>query len=219
MKKQYFFLAVSVLTSLSLFSQNLRFGIKGGLNLANEKIKTTNTARKANTIGSFHAGFIADILLTDALYVQPQLLLTGKGSQDGSFFYRPYYVELPVNLVYKLPVTDDIKIYGGLGPGIAMGVFGNVKNADLNFQKDLRFGEVNNADYKTVDLTGGFELGAEFNNKLGLGIGYRWSFLDVTPGSAKVTHKVVNFSVAYFLGGLGRKSAKKNSSRRVTRKR
>jgi hypothetical protein len=40
----------------------------------------------------------------------------------------------------------------------------------------------------------------ELNDYPALGIGHRWGFLDVTMVSNKVTHKVVNFSVAYFLG-------------------
>jgi hypothetical protein len=118
-------------------------------------------------------------------------------------------------------VTDGLKIYGGIGPGIGFGVFGNLRNLNNNFNRSLRFGEVTNADYKTVDFTGGFELGAELNEKLGFGIGYRWSFLDVTPGSAKVTHKVVNFSLAYFFGGndTQKKSKTKKAVSKSTRKR
>lgn len=199
-------------TTLCAFAQDIRIGIKGGLNLANQKIKSGSFSRKANTIASFHAGFVLDIPLAEKLYVQPQLLLTGKGSKDFDVIIRPYYVELPVNIVYKYAINNGLKIYGGLGPGLGLGIFGNIKDLNNNFSRKLKFGETSNSDYKTVDFTGGFELGAELNNKVGLGIGYRWSFADVTRGSNKVTHKVVNFSIAYFFGEGGSGSKKKTSS-------
>jgi hypothetical protein len=199
-------------TALSLFAQDVRIGIKGGLNLANQKVKSGSFSEKGTTIASFHAGFVLDIPLTEKLYVQPQLLLAGKGSKDFGFIFRPYYLELPVNIIYKYEINNGLKIYGGLGPGIGLGIFGNIKDLDNNFSRRLKFGETSNSDYKTVDFTGGFELGAEVNNKIGLGIGYRWSFGDVTRGANKVTHKVVNFSVAYFFGEGGSGNKKKTSS-------
>jgi Outer membrane protein beta-barrel domain len=220
MKKIMLFI-LAVTTIYPLFSQNIRLGIKGGLNLANEKIKSQNFSRKDDAIASFHAGFVLDVALTENLYAQPQLLISGKGSKDVNLVYRPYYVELPLNILYKYEVNDGLKIYGGLGPGIGFGVFGNLRNLDNNFNRSLKFGEVTNADYKTIDFTGGFELGAELNEKLGFGIGYRWSFADVTPGNVKVTHKVVNFSLAYFFGGNGAQTKAKNNKAgsRSTRKR
>lgn len=203
-----------LVTTVCTFAQDIRVGIKGGLNLANQKIKSGSFSRKGNTIASFHAGFVLDIPLTEELYVQPQLLLTGKGSKDFDVIVRPYYVELPVNIIYKYEINNRLKIYGGLGPGLGLGIFGNIKDLNNNFSRKLKFGETSNSDYKTVDFTGGFELGAEVNNKVGLGIGYRWSFADVTRGSNKVTHKVVNFSIAYFFGEGGSSSKKKTSSSR-----
>ncbi len=211
-------LVFPLLLTATAIAQQVRVGVKGGLNVANEKIKSSFSSRKATTISSFHGGFILDVPLTGNLYLQPQLMLSGKGSRDGSFDYRPFYAELPLNLVYKYEVNNGLKIYGGLGPGIGIGIMGNVRNVDTRFTRNLKFGETTNSDYKTVDFTGGFELGAEIN-QLALGLGYRWSFLDVTMGSAKVTHKVVNFSVAYYFGGTGGKGKGSKSSSRATRKR
>jgi hypothetical protein len=211
MKKIILFFVV-LASSYNLFAQDLRIGVKGGLNLANQKINSGSFSSKGTTIASFHAGFVLDIPLTERLYAQPQLLLTGKGSKDFGFIFRPYYVELPLNIIYKYEINNGLKIYGGLGPGIGLGIFGNIKDLDNNFSRRLKFGETSNSDYKTVDFTGGFELGAEVNNKIGLGIGYRWSFGDVTRGANKVTHKVVNFSIAYFFGEGGSGNKKKTSS-------
>lgn len=200
---------------LSAQSQDIRLGIKGGLNLANEKTRSGNFSFKGTSVGSFHAGFLLDLPLSENLYLQPQLLFTGKGSREQDLIFRPYYIELPVNLLYKLPVNRSLSLYGGFGPGIAIGITGNVKDLDNNISRKLVFGETNNSDYKTADITGGFELGAEINNKAGFGAGYRWSFADVTRGSAKITHQVVNFSFFYFFGE-SRKTKKPSTSNNRT---
>lgn len=199
------------------FAQNVRLGIKGGLTIANEKAKAGSTIQKGTAIPTFHAGFLADVALTDNFYVQPQLLLVGKGMEFGNVVYRPYYLELPIVFLYKADINDALKLYGGFGPGIAVGMFGNLKDLDNDVYKKLVFGESSNSDFKRVDITGGVELGVEVNSKLGFGMAYRWSFLDVTRGSNKVTHRGFNFSVAYFFGG-GSSTAKKPATRSSTKR-
>jgi hypothetical protein len=68
--------------------------------------------------------------------VQPGILFTGKGTKtqsgtEGSAnWYRatsnPYYLEVPVNLVFKTP-TGPVKLIAGAGPYLAIGVGGQNK--------------------------------------------------------------------------------------------
>lgn len=214
MKKTILMLLAGI-TAAAVQAQTLRLGLKGGINVANEKIKSESFSYKDESIASVHVGFIADLALSEHLSAQPQLLLSGKGSRFDNLVYRPFYLELPVNFIYKGRVSDNIELYGGLGPGIGIGLFGKLTDDNGNFSRNLRFGETINSDYKTADFTGGFEIGAEVNKRLAFGIGYRWSFLDVTRGSNKVTHKVVNFSLAYFFqrsSGEPRKPSGRSSS-------
>ncbi len=109
---------------------------KAGVNLANVSITNDGDIDENRAIVSFHAGFSGDVRLTDILYLQPGILLTGKGSKtesgdpNGSTWFRatstPLYIEVPVNLVFKTP-GKDIRFFGGAGPYLAAGIAGKNK--------------------------------------------------------------------------------------------
>src|SRR4249919_3026475 len=90
--------------------------IKGGVNFANITISDDGQIDDTKSLTSFHLGLLGDIPFNDYLALQPSLLFTGKGAkaQSGNTsdanYYRaksnPYYIELSVNLVVKIPLTD-----------------------------------------------------------------------------------------------------------------
>jgi hypothetical protein len=90
----------------------------------------------AKMLTSFQVGIIGDVELASFLALQPGILFTGKGSktqagtQGTATWYRstsnPYYIELPVNLVFKTP-PGPVRFFAGAGPYIAIGVAGKNK--------------------------------------------------------------------------------------------
>lgn len=119
-------------------AQETEFFLKGGFNLANVSVNSNGGVDDAKAIPSFHAGVMADIPLTSFLAVQPGLLFTGKGAKtqagntsDATYFRatsRPYYIEVPVNLVVKLPLqAEGSNFFVGAGPYVAMGIAGKNK--------------------------------------------------------------------------------------------
>jgi len=110
--------------------------LRGGINFANVSINDNGDIDDAKTLTSFQLGLIGDLPLAPFLSVQPGILFTGKGTKtqsgtEGSAnWYKatsnPYYVEVPVNLILKTP-TGPVKLFGGAGPYIAMGVGGKNK--------------------------------------------------------------------------------------------
>lgn len=138
MKLKLIAFAVIVLGFSSLSAQETEFYIKGGFNLANVSVTSDGGVDDAKAIASFHAGVMADFPLTSFLAVQPSLIFTGKGSKlqtgntsDISYFRatsKPYYIEVPVNLVVKLPLqSDESSFFVGAGPYIAVGIAGKNK--------------------------------------------------------------------------------------------
>ncbi len=208
MKKLIILSAVVCLTQIT-FAQ-ARFGIKGGLNIANQKVTVNafgdNVSQSGDAIPSFHIGAVGDVKLSELFYLQPALILSGKGmnlsGEDDmgnpiDAKVRPFYLELPVNLIVKtkLPSTN-LDIYGGAGPSVAFGVFGKVKagsESDDAFQDD---------GFKRIDFGINLTAGVETTS------GWQFSF-NFTPGLANIyapddsditwKNKVVGFSVAYFL--------------------
>ena len=139
-----------LLFAIGAYAQQSAVYLKGGLNLAN--VSTTSNGRidDANTLASFHVGFMGDLPVGKFFAIQPGLLFTGKGAktqtgQPGdSYYYKatsnPLYVELPVNFVVKLPLAPSSSLFFGAGPYAAIGVGGKNKvegNAGLvSFKSD-----------------------------------------------------------------------------------
>ena len=211
MKKLFILLTVVCLTQIS-FSQ-ARFGIRGGLNIANQKINVSafgdNVSQSGDAIPSFHIGGMGDIKLSELFYLQPSILLSGKGTNfkgEDDFGnpvtakIRPYYLEIPINLVVKttLPSTN-LSIYGGAGPSVGFGLFGKVESdgeSDDAFQEDgfkrLDFG---------INLTAGLETpsGWQFSFHFTPGIANIYNGGDVGGGTdINWKNKVIGFSVGYF---------------------
>ncbi len=143
--------------------------LKGGVNFANISITKNGNVDDANSLTSFHAGLVADLPLSDGLWLQPGLLLTGKGSKtlqgttnDRSYYKatsNPLYVELPVNLVGKIPLGTS-NLFIGAGPYVAMGVKGKNKTEGKIF--GVAFNNEYDIKYSNDDPTTSYEENAGY---------------------------------------------------------
>lgn len=204
--------------------------VKGGLNIAN--ISTTNdgTIEDANSLASFHVGLLADLSLSKYIAIQPSLLFTGKGAKtqsgspsDNTYFKattNPYYIELPVNLVFKIPLEgNNTSIFLGAGPYVAMGVGG--KNKTEGKFLGASFSSEDKIDFSNDDPATGNEEGAGIGimrrfdwglngtagfqlKKVLLSVNYGWGLAKLQSGSNssendKNKHRVLGFSVGFRL--------------------
>jgi len=134
--KLFFCFALGSLFMLSANAQKSSAILRGGVNLANVSVTDNGGIDDAKMLTSFQVGILGDINITSFLALQPGIVFTGKGSKtqrgkegDAGFFRatsNPYYVEVPVNLVFKTP-TGSSKFFAGAGPYIAMGIAGKNK--------------------------------------------------------------------------------------------
>jgi len=136
--------------------------IKGGYNASNISVNSNGSVDNSKTLGTFHAGVIADLPLADMFSIQTGLLLNGKGAKANYYLdnnntsdnyvktrFNPLYLELPANFVLKFPLGNDLRLYAGAGPYAAMGVggtskiessFAGVKSSSSN---DIKFNDDN----------------------------------------------------------------------------
>ncbi len=200
--------------------------LKGGLNLANVSITDDGRVDEAKSLASFHVGLIGDFAIAKILSFQLGIVATGKGSKtqtgnetDPNYFKatsNPFYLEVPANLVFKLPITSDSKLFFGAGPYIAVGIAGKNKtegnflgnrfenkedidfsNDDpttLDFEEGAGFGILKRFDYG-LNGTAGLEL-----NKVVLGVNYGLGLAKLQSGSNSSNddrnkHRVLSFSV------------------------
>lgn len=137
MKKYVLYATILVATfavsPAMLFSQ-VQLGVRAGVNFSNVIYKDADGNKSLSTdlIPGFHIGAIGDIALADDYYVQPGILFTTKGfkmqESDGdakvTFKLSPYYIEVPVNFLYK-PILGNGRLLLGVGPYFAYGIGGS----------------------------------------------------------------------------------------------
>ncbi len=219
MKKIFSVLFLTVVSLIS-FSQ-ARFGIKGGLNLANETISAEgngyNGSVNGNTIPSFHIGGFAAIPIAENIDFRPELLLSGKGSNftttdtdplDPSFGnpttakFRPYYLDIPLNFVYKVPLKTGGTFFIGAGPQFGIGLFGKINLEDSSadfFSKGIA---------KRFDFGINFIAGVDLKSGMTLSVNYDAGLANIADNSeaqpgdptAKLTNSLFSFSVGYLFG-------------------
>ncbi len=208
-----------------------RIGIKGGWNLANITNTNSGGVDNSSSLSSFHIGAIADVPFSPIISLQPGIFYTGKGTRiergdDKSTTYlksttNPQYIEIPVNLVGKLPLGGDTRLFVGAGPYAAFGVAGKNKytyragpvtasgESSIKWDDDTPF---NSSDpnqgydkYKRFDYGGNVLAGIEFQNFL-LSAQYGFGFGKILSGTDnssdnKGKNRVLSVSVGYLFGG------------------
>ncbi|MFT3822463.1 MAG: porin family protein [Chitinophagaceae bacterium] len=208
--KKVFMASLACIAITTAFAQ-VRLGVEAGLNLANQHIQADvlgySVGRTGNSIGSFHLGAVAEIEVAKNFYVRPKLLLSGKGAcfkgdNDLGFgsdkvTLRPYYLELPVNAVYKYTLKNKMKLFAGFGPSFAYGLFGNIKSGN---QKDDVFQD---DGFKRFDFGLNYLAGVEFAKGLVASIYYTQGLSNAYNGNTdenlKWKNRVFSISIGYML--------------------
>jgi opacity protein-like surface antigen len=143
MKKIILVAFMLIAMSSTVQAQLVKFGIKAGLNYANQNgtdfTLTSENYRTADALTSYHAGLVAEIKLFEKLAIQPELLYSTQGAT-----YKNAVEEFKNELGYlSLPILA--KIY--LSKNISL---------ELGPQASLLLSERNKFDYKESET---FEFG------------------------------------------------------------
>lgn len=211
--------AVAVVFSMTAMAQGVRVGIKGGLTLADMKYEPkdqTNGTPNANSLSSYHAGFILDLPLVPEFSVQTGALLSGKGSRveftnsTGTYTrtINPLYIEIPANFVFKPKIGEATRLYFGIGPYMGIGISGKSRftgNTPLGTfyqDHDLVYGDDSGSDLKKTDFGGNFMVGFELGNGFIIGAQYGLSFTNNAPNGDNnapkiLRNKVFGISIGY----------------------
>jgi hypothetical protein len=91
----------------------IRFGITGGVNIANT-LNAYNTNYSTAAIAGFNAGITMEIPLIYPLSFEPEALYSQKGfaavTSDGNFTQRTNYVDIPLLAKFKMSPTFNFLI-------------------------------------------------------------------------------------------------------------
>lgn len=216
------FLAISGITKAQL-------GVRAGFNAYSLISKDRNDNElydNPRLNPGFHVGVTYDYLIGKDFYVQPAVLFSTKGYrvkrvEDYSSvesYMTPYYVEVPVNLLYA-PRLGKGRLLLGAGPYIAYGISGRGQS----FIKTVENGEIKRADQKADlqflddlnDRTDGKFVygkaldygiqvleGYEFNERLSFQVNAQLGLANLHPSDngIKSANKLKNFGLGISVG-------------------
>jgi hypothetical protein len=134
-------------------SAGVKFGIKGGANIANINGNFTDELGDWKSTVGFCGGIFLELNFGRVLTIQPEVLYTMKGADTGTGKLHFDYLEIPILIKLRIPT-------GSLHPFIFAGpAFGfTLKAAWEGFQID----DMPTADYSAV-LGAGLQLGSSIH--------------------------------------------------------
>lgn len=154
-------------------TSNVKFGAKGGINLANI---AGDDAGDANMYVGFNAGMFVEIPVTDKLTIQPEILYSAQGSKsegplviEGNVYdveatIKLNYINIPV--MFKYQVANKFSLEAGPYVGF-------VTSAKMKV-------EVSGYGSDTVDMKDMVK-----STDFGLGLGMNYEFSDVIFANAR----------------------------------
>ena len=155
-------LSLLMISSILTAVQAQKVYLQGGANFANITNNKNGDVQDNNTLTSFNVGIMGSLGISKIIDIETGLLFTGKGVKSESIFddnnyakikFNPYYIELPVNVLVKFPLTNSSHLFVNAGPYAAVGVAGKRKletkllGVSSNTETDIQF---NNDDPTTA---------------------------------------------------------------------
>lgn len=204
----------------------MRFGLKGGLNLASQSLsKSTDPFDLATDLGFVltdntlklapYIGIIGDVYLDEFFSLQTGAFYSGKGIRFRYVETNPlgnfkliettniHYAEIPFSVVYKVPAGESTfrlgaGIYGSYAFAGNYKLKGTVAGESETLKEDIQFGDTPVDDFRVYDAGFTFELGLEANQGI-LSVAYNTG-TQITNGALNTHNTTINFSIAYMLG-------------------
>ncbi|MBD0833703.1 porin family protein [Aestuariibaculum sediminum] len=158
------------------FSQDVKFGVRGGYNISNLDFKEKPTMENKHR-NSFYIGFFSDINFSKGFSLVPELQFSAEGAKEEALNLD--YIQMPVILKFRLAE----KFRFGVGPQVGLKVH---KEGDM--MKNFAYSGVAGLEYKInyglfadVRYTYGFSnvfddnVNPEaINTNIQIGVGYKF---------------------------------------------
>jgi opacity protein-like surface antigen len=207
MKKFIYSVAALLTIGFTAQAQEIKYGIKAGLNLADWGMDAENT----NVRPGLNVGVLAEINFTENFAIQPEVVYSQQGTKltVNTFTYNqpPYTTEYTSKLDYiNVPIAAKYYIIDGLSiqAGPQVGFLINAKDrvevpesigGDISVEQDAKDG------YKKVDFS--ILGGIGYDLPLGIFVQARYTYGlsnindDKETSDVKLSNNVISFSVGY----------------------
>lgn len=178
--KRIFIALLATIATISVSAQEFNLGVVGGLNLAWERVKAVDLATSSDSYLGFQVGAKIEMnmssYLTNGFYVEGSLLYNLKGTNYAGSHTNLGYLQLPVNLGYRLPISGNVSLMGAAGPYVAIGVLGKDVETSLDSKiKTNIFGK----KYQRFDFGLNYKLGVELWHQWQLYFGFEQGLINM----------------------------------------
>jgi len=212
MKKLILALGVAFLSAVGVQAQ-VGYGIKAGVNLGKYSNVQENVEDHIKMNPSFYLTGYADLFVATNVSVQPGISLQGKGDKF-SYVEEGYSeietrnvisVEIPVNVVYYIPVADVGSVFLGGGPYAGYAISGRYKwtlqtdeDSD-SLDEKIKFSGADKS-MKPFDAGINFLAGFKLANGFLVNAGYNLGLTNLSPNDAadfKFSNRVLSFGIGF----------------------
>ena len=217
-----------------LTSAKAQVYIQGGVNLANITKTSSGQTEDNNMLTTFNAGILGRFGLSKVVDLESGLLFTGRGSKADTYYtsgnttdnyvktkFNPFYIEVPLNVIVRVPLQKTHGLFFHAGPYAAIGVAGKSTtdqkiigisshsentiqyandNPFTSRQEDAAYYKLKRFDFG-VNIGGGFDLG-----KLLLKVNYGYGLTKINSTESnnasddKNKYRTLSFSVGVPIG-------------------
>ena len=190
MKFKALLLVAFAFVAMGVNGQDLKYGVKGGLNVSSIGGDDANTKAK---IG-FHIGGFAQYGINEALFIQPELLLSFEGAKDKDFDDKPIsltYLNIPVMIGYNIGAIKGLSLEAGPQLGFLLG-------AKYDGETDMGSGDKFKDQFKSTNFSLNLGAGYAINDNIGLGLRYSLGLSSIADDSGSdVKQNNFQLSVSY----------------------
>ena len=206
--KKNIFTSLFILSIGLTFAQNTQFGLKGGLNIANQHGTGLVKLLDTSPIISFHVGGFVEIKLSNKCAVQPEILYSLQGSKssveiretadpyeritNSDIFFNLSYINIPV--LFKYYVIEKLNLEAG--PQLGILVSSKIKQT-LTGQPSTVYN--NNSNYKSIDYGINIGAGYDITDNISTGIRYNLGLCDIDKSTSVTKNNVISISMCYKL--------------------
>jgi hypothetical protein len=167
---------IFILFALNAAAQ-LSIAPEAGFNLSGVKDNGNATDNNMRLTGKF--GAILDLRLNNNFYLQPGLFYSMEGESVSDYVSANNYLELPVNVLYKIGSRPD-RFFVGLGLYAGYALVDKLKSGKDH--ENMPIGTAKQDDLKPFDIGANIRIGHELSNGLFLAGQYSMGFADTYPG-------------------------------------
>ncbi len=201
-------------------SQDVKLGVKGGINFSNQKIETEvwDLSGETDTKIGWQLGVVGEIPLGRSSFtLQPGLMLISKGYTyeennvffDGTLTANPVYINIPIPLLYNFNI-GKLSFFAGAGFYLSYGIAGEIdfdgESGDFDFGRDddIKWGDDRDEDtYTSFDAGLVFTTGFKLNKKMQIDISYEAGLANILPdgdNDNKIKNSSFTINYTYFFG-------------------